>query len=110
MGISLVMTFVARRAQARQAWMVAHLTPYDLAYQQRLAATEAALTPLTGAPQAQQQAYAAMQGILGRQATLAAFLDVFRWIALAIAVCGPIALLMKKGAVRRGPGRPPAEL
>jgi DHA2 family multidrug resistance protein len=110
MGISLVMTFVARRAQARQAWMVAHLTPYDLAYQQRLAATEAALTPLTGAPQAQQQAYAAMQGILIRQATLAAFLDVFRWIALAIALCGPIALLMKKGAARRGPGQPPAEL
>ena len=110
MGISLVMTFVARRAQARQAWMVGHLTPYDLAYQQRLAATEAALTPLTGAPQAQQQAYAAMQGILIRQATLAAFLDVFRWIALAIALCGPIALLMKKGAARRGPGRSPAEL
>jgi DHA2 family multidrug resistance protein len=109
-GISLVTTFIARRAQARQAWMVGNLTPYDPAYQQRLAMMEGALARVTGAPQAQRQALAAMQGILIRQAALVAFLDIFRWIALAIAVCGPLALLMKKTVGRRGPGAHAAEI
>jgi len=109
-GISLATTFLARGAQAHQAMMVSHLTPYDFAYQQRLAAIQAGLAPLTGAPQAQQQAYAAMQGVLLQQATLAAFLSNFRWIALGIAVCGPLVLLMRKAVPRRGPGAPPAEV
>jgi DHA2 family multidrug resistance protein len=109
-GISLTTTYLARGAQAHQAAMVAHLTPYDFAYQQRLAAIQAGLTPLTGAPQAQQQAYAALQGTLLQQATLRAFLDNFHWIALFIAAYAPVALLMNKAATRRNAGRPQVEL
>jgi MFS transporter, DHA2 family, multidrug resistance protein len=109
-GISLTTTFLARGAQAHQVAMVAHMTPYDFAYQQRLAAVQAGLTPLTGAPQAQQQAYAALQGTMLQQATLGAFLDVFHWIALFIAAYAPIVLLMNRAATRRRGGGPPAEL
>jgi DHA2 family multidrug resistance protein len=109
-GISVATTYLARGAQAHQAVMVAHLTPYDFAYQQRLSAFQAGLAPLTGAPQAQQQAYAALLGIVRQQASLAAFLDDFHWIALFIAAYSPIALLMNRAATRRQPGGPPAEL
>ncbi|HSW50636.1 MAG TPA: hypothetical protein VLH09_10700 [Bryobacteraceae bacterium] len=37
-GISLATTFIARGAQAHRALLIPHLTPYDFAYQQRLAA------------------------------------------------------------------------
>ncbi len=103
-GISVATTYLARGAQAHQAIMVAHLTPYDFAYQQRLAAIQAGLAPLTGAPQAQQQAYAALRGTMLQQAVLGAFLDNFHWIALFIAAYSPIALLMHKAATRRRAG------
>jgi DHA2 family multidrug resistance protein len=109
-GISLSTTFLARGAQAQQAILVSHLTPYDPAYQQRLAAVQAGLTPLTGAPQAQQQSYALLQGLLTQQSVLGAFLNNFRWIAIAIALCGPLVLFMEKSVHHRGPGAPPAEM
>jgi DHA2 family multidrug resistance protein len=108
-GISVTTTYLARGAQAHQAMMVAHLTPYDFAYQQRMAGIQAGLTPLTGAPQAQQQAYAALQGVMLQQATLRAFLDNFHWIALFIAAYAPVVLLMHKAATRRRAGGPQAE-
>ena len=108
-GISLTTTFLARGAQAHQVAMVAHLTPYDFAFQQRLAAIQAGLTPITGAPQAQLQAYAAIQGTMLQQAALGAFMDNFRWIALFIAAYAPVALLMNKAATRSRPGTPPVE-
>jgi DHA2 family multidrug resistance protein len=109
-GIALAIAYLARGAQRHQAMMVSHLTPYDFAYQQRLAAIQSGLTPLTGAPQAQRQAYAALQGVMLQQAYLRAFLDNFHWIALGIAACAPIVLLMKKGVSRRRPGPQQAEL
>jgi len=108
-GISLATTFLARGTQAQQAMMVSHLTPYDPAYQQWLAAAQAGLTPLSGAPQARDQAYALLRGVLTRQAALRAFLYNFRWIGLGIALCGPLVLLMDKTTPRRGAGRPVAE-
>ncbi|MFB3777537.1 MAG: DHA2 family efflux MFS transporter permease subunit [Bryobacteraceae bacterium] len=109
-GISLATTFIARGAQAHKALLVSHATPYDFAYQQRLAALQGGLASLTGVPQAQQQAIAVLDGIVTRQATLLSFLDNFHWIGLGIALCGPIVLLMKKGVRRGGKGGPPAEL
>jgi DHA2 family multidrug resistance protein len=102
-GISIATTFLARNAQSHQALMVSHLTPYDPAYQQRLAAIQNGLAPLTGAPQAGQQAYAALNGILVQQAALRSFVDTFLWIALLIAFCVPWAFFMKKAVSRRAP-------
>ena len=44
-GIALVSTIIVRRAQVHQALMVGHLTPYDPAYMEQLAAATQALTP-----------------------------------------------------------------
>ncbi len=95
-GISVATTYLARGAQAHQVYMVAHMTPYDPAYQMRLQGIQAALTPYTGAPQAQLQAHAVLQGIVMQQAYLRAFIDNFHWIAILVAICVPGALLMKR--------------
>lgn len=95
-AISAVSTFLARDAQVHQTWLVSHLTPYDPALQERLEAIQEALRTQTGDVQAQQQAYGVLYGILQRQATLLAFVDNFRWLALLCLLCAPAVWLFKK--------------
>ena len=101
-GISAATTYLVRSAQRHQTLLVAHLTPYDPAYQQHLARLQAALTPLVGAPQAQPLAHGVIYGILLQQSNLLAFVDTYRWMALAVLFCIPGALLMKKVIARGG--------
>ncbi len=74
-GISATTSFIIRSAQRQQVFLVARLTPCDAAYQQRMARMKAALSPVTGAPQADSPAYAAVYGLLLQQAHLAAYVE-----------------------------------
>lgn len=102
MGIAMVSTLLVRRAQAHQALMVAHLTPYDPAYMERLAAATQTFAqahgPVTGALQAQMSLYQNLQ----QQAQLWAFVENFRLFGLICLVCLPLVFLFKR--VRRSPG------
>jgi len=96
-GIAGVTTMLARGAQVHQAAMVSHLTPYDPAFQQRLrelaaAFAAAGVNPLT----ASQQAYGAVYESLVVQATLLAYLDIFRLLAFLCLLCIPAVLLFKR--------------
>src|SRR5712671_2997592 len=64
-GIATVTTLLARGAQAHQAAMVSHLTPYDPAFQQRVQALTGTLSTQAGSA-ASQQAYGAIYGTLVR--------------------------------------------
>jgi len=101
-GISVAVTHLVRSAQRNQNLLVAHLTPYDPAYQQQLAGLQAAFTPISGAPQAHQMAHGAIYGILLQQSNLLAFVDTYRWMAVAVVLCVPGALLMRKVIARKG--------
>jgi MFS transporter, DHA2 family, multidrug resistance protein len=100
-GISVSTTYVTRFAQSYQAQMMGHLTPLDPVYQQRLAGFTAGLTPLTGAPQAAQQAHGLMYLLVQQQANYQAFMAVFGWSALLVGALFLTPLLMKK-VVGRG--------
>jgi DHA2 family multidrug resistance protein len=95
-GIAATTTYLTRSAQRHQAILVGHLTPYDPVYSRYIASLQAGLTPLTGGPQAQQQAPGVLYQILNQQAHLCAFVDNFYWIALLVLFCVPAALLMRK--------------
>jgi DHA2 family multidrug resistance protein len=95
-GISVSTTYLARVTQAHQANLVSHLTPYDPAFQQRLASLTAGLGQISGAPQAQAQAYGLLHGLLLQQANLRAYVDMFCWTALIMALCLPGVLLLRK--------------
>jgi DHA2 family multidrug resistance protein len=101
-GISVSTTYLIRSAQRHQNLLATHLTPYDPAYQQYLAGLQAALTPFGGAPQAQQMAHGAIYGILLQQSNVLAFVDTYRWMAVAVVLCIPGALLMRKVMARGG--------
>jgi DHA2 family multidrug resistance protein len=94
-GISAVTTLLARGAQQHQAAMVSHLTPYDPAFQERLRQLHEAL----GANGSVSQAYGAIYGVLLRQASLLAFVDNFRLMAVVSIICVPLVWLLKR--VRR---------
>ena len=95
-GIAMMTTFLARGAQVHQNVMVAHMTPYDPAYQQQLHTIQSGLTPYSGAYEAAQQAQAVMGMQLTRQATLWAYVDDFRLLALMATACLPGLLLLRK--------------
>ena len=102
-GISMMTTLLARRAQVHQVALASHITPYDPVVQDWLRTARRALgahgNPFTASAQALGVLYAAVV----RQATLLAFLDNFRLITLAALLCLPLLLLF-----RRTGGRPPA--
>jgi MFS transporter, DHA2 family, multidrug resistance protein len=95
-GIAMVTTFLARGAQAHQAALVGHLTPYDVPYQQWMSA----LAGLGGERAAQGGIY----GQMLRQATLAAYIDDFRLLAFLCLLCVPVLLVFRKPARHGGPG------
>lgn len=101
-GIALVTTFLARGAQMHQAIMVAHLTPYDPIYQERLRQVTNALAAHGNPATASQQAYGAIYGTLLKQASLMSYIDNFRFLAFLCLLCIPAALLFKRARARRG--------
>ena len=101
-GIALVTTFLARGAQMHQAIMVAHLTPYDPIYQERLRQMTNALAAHGNPATAPQQAYGAIYGTLLKQASLMSYIDNFRFLAFLCLLCIPAALLFKRTRARRG--------
>ena len=101
-GIAMVTTMLARGAQAHQAAMVSHLTPYDPVFRERLSEMVSNFATHGDVVTATQQAYAAMYQTLVRQATLLAYIDNFRLLALLCLICMPAGLLFKKVRARAG--------
>jgi len=103
-GIATVTTLLARRAQFHQSVLVAHLTPYDLAYRESLA-RGATLAQVHGASavDAAVQAHGLMYGTLLRQSSMLAFADAFRVMGVLFLIILPLMLVMRKSGPLRGP-------
>jgi DHA2 family multidrug resistance protein len=99
-GIAMVTTLLARRAQVHQAMMVAHMTPYDHAYNHQLALAQHALTPASGSFLAHQQALGLVYNSLVQQARLWAFVEDFRVFGFMCLACLPLVFLFRR--VQRG--------
>ncbi len=95
-GIAFVTTMLARGAQVHQSLMVTHLTPYDPAFREQLAAAKKSLVLHTDPATATSQAYGAMYGVLDQQAHLWAFVDNFYLFGLLALAGLPMLLLLQK--------------
>jgi MFS transporter, DHA2 family, multidrug resistance protein len=102
-GIAAVATFLARWTQVHQAILISHLTPYDRAYQRWLSTAQAGLAPQVGTPAAGPKAIALLYNVLGQQARLLAFMDIFRVVSILALVAAPLVLLFEKTVTRPGP-------
>jgi DHA2 family multidrug resistance protein len=76
--------------------MVGHLTPYDPAYMQQLAAATQALTPASDPVLAQMQAQGLIYNTLLDQASLWAFVENFQLFGFLCLSCLPLVLLFKR--------------
>jgi DHA2 family multidrug resistance protein len=100
-GIAAVATFLARWTQVHQANLVTHLTPYDPAYQRWLATARSGLGTRVGQLAAGPKSIALLYNVLGQQARLLAFMDIFRLVSILALLAIPLVLLFKKTPTRR---------
>jgi DHA2 family multidrug resistance protein len=94
-GIAFVTTMLDRGAQTHQAQMVAHVTPFDAAATQALAASQAMLGLHTDAVTAAAQAHQLLYTRVLQQAKLWAFVDNFRLFGIVTLACLPLIFLIK---------------
>jgi MFS transporter, DHA2 family, multidrug resistance protein len=96
-GIAFAATFLARRAQVHQSVLAANVTATN-------PTAQALVGALTGAMQAggadaslaAQRAYAAIQGMVARQASMLSFLDTFRLMAVIFLLVLPLLFLFQR--------------
>jgi DHA2 family multidrug resistance protein len=104
-GISTATTIIARSTQVHQNYLVANLTPSSPAYQHTMADVTAALTT-QGLPtaNASMAATAYLGQVVHQQATLLAYMDVFRDFAVVALVMAPVALILLRSQKPRVAG------
>jgi MFS transporter, DHA2 family, multidrug resistance protein len=104
-GISLVTTLLARRAQFHQSVLVSHVSNYNGHFLATMRAlTSGFVASGAGAAMATRQAYAVVGEMVTRQATLLAYIDNFWILGVSALALVPLTFLMKKAR----PGGPVA--
>ena len=101
-GISISTTFLVRMTQIHQSNLVSHMTPYDPVFQQRMAAMTAGLSRYSAGPGAKMQAYGVLYGIMQQQSNAKAYIDMFCWTALIVAICLPAVWILKNVTSKGG--------
>lgn len=98
-GVALISTFVSRQTQVHRSNLVSHLNVNNLDVQQRVAQLTSGFSRGgTDSLTARQMAYAALDGSVGKQATLLSYMDVFLWVGVMFLVCVPVVLIFVKTA------------
>jgi DHA2 family multidrug resistance protein len=104
-GIASSTTYLFRRQQFHTNLLGSHVTPYSPQAQAMLRAMEANMTAHGADPvTASHQSYAAMWGLVQRQAAMGSFVDTFRAMAVVFLLVIPMLFLMKRPTHRAGPG------
>ena len=99
LGISVSQTLLAGYRQEHQSYLVERLNPLDPTYTHWLAGAQNALGGL-----GDMVPLAILYQQVQRQATMLAFLDVFRVLMIVVLVVSPVALLMRSPKRGRGGG------
>ncbi|UCI09730.1 DHA2 family efflux MFS transporter permease subunit [Mesorhizobium sp. B1-1-8] len=95
-GVSLTNTVIAQNAQVHQSNLVAHTAQSSSTYQETLRqVSDYFIGQGSTAIEAKAQAVGWIGQLIGRQATLLAYVDVFRYSAIATALLVPLALLLR---------------
>ena len=97
-GISVVTTMLDRRAQVHQNFLMSHVNQGSPRLQGLVHGLAASLQARGVDPAgATQQAYARVQALVLRQATMLSYIDCFRLLGVAILCMVPLVFIMKKG-------------
>jgi len=103
-GIAVTGTLLARHSQVSVNTLGANVTAYDPASQTMLFQLRAAFMAAgSDAATATTRAYAALFGMLQRQATMVSFVGIFQLLGVMFIALVPLVLLMKRPRARSGP-------
>jgi DHA2 family multidrug resistance protein len=104
-GIAVIQTVLARDRQEHINILGAHVTPYDastqLMFQRMRSAFVSAGADLATATD---RAYAALFGMVQKEAAMIAFIDGFKLLAFVFVLMLPLVFLMRKPRHHEGPG------
>ena len=94
--MAVIITFMSNRLVAHEANIANHLDKFNPYVQNRIAAMQHSFMA-GGKPAniALQDAYAAMQGTVMKQASVLSYMDVFLYIGVLFLVCIPFVLVVK---------------
>jgi DHA2 family multidrug resistance protein len=96
-GIATTTTMLARRTQSTVAILGANVTPYNPSARSTFAAAREAFIRAGSDPvTATTRAYAAMSGMVHRQATMVAFVEIFTLLGTVFLCLVPLVFLMKR--------------
>jgi MFS transporter, DHA2 family, multidrug resistance protein len=96
-GIAITATMLANRQEVHRQILSEHINPYSPASQQMFSALKSAMMARgADAFTATQQAYAAMSGMVMRQAAMLSFLDIFRVLGIIFIIMAPAMFIMRK--------------
>jgi len=102
-GIAVLTTMLARRAQFHQSVLVEHITPSDPAYQAVVGPLRQMMAGHGGStPDALLKAHAMLAAMVEQQAELLSFLDDFRLLAMIFFALVPMVFLMRRAPVGAG--------
>jgi DHA2 family multidrug resistance protein len=95
-GIAAVSTLLTRARVGHLATLVSHITSYDVAARSLFAQMQQMFQSQGGAVPADLRAAAAMQGLVMRQASMLAFIDLFRLLGVIFFVMIPLVFIMRR--------------
>jgi DHA2 family multidrug resistance protein len=95
-GISILAFLLARGSQVHQAYLTAHTTQYDPAFQQLVEQIKSTMAGAVDNMTATQQAYQTIYGMVVKQAMVLSYLDCFWILTVMCALCIPAAFLFKR--------------
>jgi len=104
-GIAMVTTTYARSTRTDIDHLSGNATPYSPAFNSTIAGLQASLMKGgSDAYSAGQQAYAAVFGMIQREAAMLAFIKSFRLLGFLFFAMIPLVFLMRKPRHKAGPG------
>jgi DHA2 family multidrug resistance protein len=107
-GVALVATFVEHRSWSHRVDLLSHVSIYDPAVRERLAAmVRGLMSHGSDLYEAQRQAYGALEGAVVKQTFLLTYMDAFRLVGVFFICCIPLLLLFKR---RRGAASAPVPM
>lgn len=96
-GIALLIAFLSRGAQTHQAYLTAHIHPYNQELAQRfMTMNSGAIPSLTGSGLPADTFLQLLYGEVQRQALLMSFVDDFRLIAIIFFLLTPLVFVMRR--------------
>ncbi len=96
-GVAIVGTYLERTMQANRIALLPNISLYNAETTQRIQAfTQGFLAKGYPLAQAQQQAYAALEGVLMKQVSLITYSEIFTALGLFFLACVPLIFLVKR--------------